>query len=162
MTSVMTRSFADSMGFNWPPEWASLVDGKPVTFAELKAARIERQKAHMDLITDDGIPLRRAAHIWTFFVPGWIYGGWHLYIRTIKNDWWIKNRYSGDWELIERIMKQFPCGLLPLPENFGAWKSAFAKEYRRVSPRRRKQGMVACWVDVDACGNRPIPEQIYF
>lgn len=160
MTSIMTRSFAEHMGWNWPPEIASIVNGDPVTFSELKTARIERQKRHMDLIMDSEIPLRRAAHIWTFYVPGPFYGGWHLYIRTIKDRWWIRDRYSDDWALIERIMKQFPCGLLPIPENFYEWKKAFSKMYRR-GHRKRKQGMVAVWVDT-AGHRRPMPEEIYF
>jgi hypothetical protein len=141
---------------------AYIVNGQVVTYAELKDSRIEEQKRRLSLILDDGIPLRRAAHIWTFYVPGPFYGGWHLYIRTIKKQWWITSRDCHEnWSLVERIMKQFPCGLLPIPENFYKWKEAFAKTYRRVSARRRKQGMVACWVDVEN-DHRPMPDQIYF
>lgn len=139
---------------------AYIVNGKTITYADLKADRIERQKRHLGLILDNGIPLRRAAHIWVFFVPGWIYGGWHLYIRTINRQWWIRRSF-GDEKIIERLMKQFPCGLLPIPENFYAWKKAFAKTYRR-GHRNRKQGMIACWVDSNYAGNRPEPDQIYF
>ena len=49
MTTIMHRSFADSMGCDWPREIAYKVDGVPVTFAELKADRIKKQKDHLNI-----------------------------------------------------------------------------------------------------------------
>jgi len=139
---------------------AYIVNGQPISYAELKANRIAKQKRRQSLILDDDIPLRRAAHIWTFYVRGPFYGGWHLYIRTLKDQWWIRGKDGDDWVLIDQIMQQFPCGLLPIRENFYAWKKAFAKRYRR-GHRRRKQGMVAIWIDT-AGHRRPMPKEIYF
>ena len=100
-------------------------------------------------------PVRRAAHAWTFYVPGPFYGGWHLYIRTTSDHWGIPECD----ELALSIMTMFPCGLLPIKENFYTWKQTFAKVYCRGSTRRR-QGMVAGWVDV--CDNGHRPENFYY
>lgn len=142
MAVVMHRSFARSMGFNWPPEIASIVNGVPVTYAEIRANKIARQRKHLAGILKCEGPQRRAAHVWTFFIPGWIYGGWHLYIRTINERWWIRECDA----FALSIMALFPCGLLPTPENFGAWKLRFARTYARGLDRQ--QGMVAGWIDL--------------
>jgi hypothetical protein len=104
MTAIMYRSFADSQGFNWPPEIAYTVDGKPVTFAEIKAKRVAAQRRHLDSILRCDAPVRRAAFVWTFFVEGPFYGGWHLYLRTIKQKWWIRHYDFPHEALVREIM----------------------------------------------------------
>ena len=151
MTTIMHRSFAKHMGFNWPREIACIVDGKPVTWAEIRANKTANQQRHLASILRCDAP-RRAAHVWTFFVPGWIYGGWHLYIRTIKERWWIRECD----ELALDIMTMFPCDLLPIRENFALWKQTFAKTYARASDRQ--QGMVAGRVKIKCNG---CPERFY-
>jgi hypothetical protein len=141
----MKRSFADCMGFNWPAEIAYKIDGRTVTYADMKADRIVKQKEHLQKILAIGGPVRRAAYVWTFFNPHFPYSGWHLYLRTIEDSWWIRTCDS----LAINIMQMFPCGLLPIPDNFYAWKEAFAKDHARPSSRRTKQGMVFGWVDVE-------------
>lgn len=148
MTVIMQRSFARTMGFNWPPDVACTVNGHKVTFADIRANKIAKQRRHLARVLECAGPRRRAAHVWVFFVPGWIYGGWHLYLRTINNDWWI-NKCD---DLALSIIKMFPCGLLPSEENFYDWKQAFAETYARGSDR--KQGMVAGWVEPEL-GRRP-------
>ncbi len=150
MAMIMHRSFADFMGFNWPPEIAYKVDGIPVTYKELKAERVKEQAEHLEYILRNTSPVKRAAYIWVFFNPHFPYEGWHLYLRTIKDDWWIRDCD----ELALSIMRMFPCGLLPIPENFHRWKKAFAKTYARPSKRGIKQGMVIGWVEV-INGRRP-------
>jgi hypothetical protein len=152
MTAIMYRSFADSQGFNWPPEIAYTVDGKPVTFAEIKAKRVAAQRRHLDSILRCDAPVRRAAFVWTFFVEGPFYGGWHLYLRTIKQKWWIRHYDFPHEALVREIMTRFPCGLKPIPENFYEWKAAFAEQYHR-GIARDKQGMAAVWVDVSFSGH---------
>ena len=149
----MTRSFARHMGFNWPREVACIVNGVPVTFAEIRANRIANQRRHLERVLSCSASTRRAAHVWVFYNPGWLYGGWHLYIRTLKDRWWIST--CDDMAL--RLMAMFPCGLLPMRDNFGAWKQAFAKAYARG--KKGKQGMVAIWVDAEqGCW----PKRFYF
>jgi hypothetical protein len=122
-----------------------------VTHADLKRQRIAKQRTHLAWVTSlESEPCRRAALIWTFFVPGTIYGGWHLYLRTITRSNWIRPSYrfaTGDKLEIE-IMTMFPCGLLPIPENICRWKEAFAHTYPCRTKRGGKpQGVVFGWAD---------------
>jgi hypothetical protein len=149
MTTLITRSFADNQGWNWPPEIAVLVDGQPITFAQLKADRVERQRLHMARFFDYSRPTRRAAYIWVFYVDYFIYGGWHLYLRTINDRWWIRRV---DDHMAREIMELFPCGMTD--HDFEAWKQAFAHKYPRVELGGQKQGMLTVWVDLDS-GGRP-------
>lgn len=141
------------MGLDWPKEWACKEDGYVVTFAEIKAERIAQQRKWLELKLKEDEQVR-AAQVWTFFVPGLIYGGWHLYLRTIEDSWWIQ-RYGGQ---AEELMTKFPCGMLPMKENFYAWKKAFAKTYPR--PGLRQQGIVNGWVRLYK--GHPSGEFIYF
>lgn len=151
MVSIMDRSFAESNGLNWPKEVASIVNGHVVTYADLLQERKERQARHLEMILGFNGPSRRAAHVWTFFVPGWLYGGWHLYLRTLKQDWWLRAD-SINQELIFEIRRLFPCGLLPIAENFYEWTEAFAKAYSRPG-RFERQGIRPVWLETDGSGN---------
>lgn len=146
MISIMYRSFADNQGFNWPPEIAYTVNGKPVTYAEVKAQKVAEQKKRLEFILDNeyGVIKRKAAQVWVFKVAGPFYSGWHLYLRTLKDRWGIKKTD----EIALKIMTLFPCGFLPLRENFEQWKIAFAKTYARPTKIWPKQGLVNVWVDL--------------
>lgn len=140
----------DMFGRPWPKDLAYIINGERVTFAMLREARIQRQAEHLIRKLADRGPVRQAAHIWVFFVPGTIYGGWHLYLRTLKHSWWLK-RPEG---IALDIMAAFPCGILPLPENFYEWKKAFAATYS-ADRDGRQQGIIHGWVECDSEGGRP-------
>jgi hypothetical protein len=151
-------------GHAWPTEVAYMIsDGqnrlKRVTWADIKADRVARQKRHLECVLQPTTPDRRAALVWTFFVPGPIYGGWHLYIRTVHDSVWLHGpEYPREIraELALSIMQMFPCGLLPIPENFYPWKEAFARAYPYKTKRGRKpQGIVFGWVELDPDGRNP-------
>ena len=141
MTTIFTKSAAEFWGRPWDPGVAMLVDGKPVTFAELKARRVRAQKERLQRISETE-PTRHAAHIWTFYVSHWIYHGWHLYVRTLHDRWWI--RECNDFAL--SLMRQFPCGLFPIPDNFYRWKKAFAEQYSRGPSTG---GMILGWLNLE-------------
>lgn len=142
--SSMHRSFADFMGFDWPKDVAMIVNGERITYAQLLKERKEQQRKHLSRSLECNSPVRRAGFIWVFYVEGPIYGGWHLYIRSLKKDWWL---HETD-EIALEIMELFPCGLLPIPENFYRWKEAFGVTYARPG-RFKKQALVPCWIE---CG----------
>ena len=92
----------------------------------------------------------KPAHVWTFFVPGLLYGGWHLYLTWLGGnnaDQWIKHRYDSEKLLTVSIMGMYPCGYFPIIENVHCWKRAFAKQYARNS-KFKKNGKAPCWVSV--------------
>lgn len=147
----MHRSFADFMGVKWPKELAYIVNGERVTWTQVKAARIEKQKRILFWKRNHHGPVRHAAYVWTFKVEVDIpYGGWHLYIWTLKHSWLLR------WkdELARDLMQRFPCGLFPIEQNFYRWKEAFAREHWRPG-RFRQQGLVIGWIDCDYEGGWP-------
>src|ERR1043166_9238042 len=158
MSSIMNRSFADRMGFNWPKHIACVVSNHRlyktyVTFDQLLEERKQKQRRHLaELLAVN--PKRQAAFLWTFYQPGlfgFAYMGWWAYIRTLNKDWKLDE--PREWELHGNftldLMRQFPCGLLPLPENFELWKEAFGETYSRPG-RFEKQGLALGWVE---CGS---------
>ncbi len=72
------------------------------------------------------------------------------YIRTLKDKWGLRENNV----LTLQLMEQFPCGMLPLRENFYAWLKVFGETYSR-NRNGRKQGVVSGWVEVDRYGHRP-------
>jgi hypothetical protein len=139
-------------GLAWPKTLAYIVNGEHVTWAALKATRIKKQKEHLRHILDIDGTRRCPCMLWTFFVPGEIYGGWHLYLRTLHNSAWIRPRFSpgeSDGELALKLMEDFPCGFLPIPQNFYHWKEAFARTYPFKYKRGGKpQGILFGWTDL--------------
>ncbi len=153
MTTIIMRSFAERMGVHWPQEIALLEDGKPVTWADIHKARTKHQNKRLWWKREYGVNQKRAAYIWVFYQPGlfgFAYAGWHLYIRTLNNSWWIRHNHYDDTLMLD-IMRRFPCGIIPVRENFNQWKEAFAKTYSRPG-RFKKQGLVLGWVEFASNG----------
>lgn len=157
VTSIMNRSFAEHMGVHWPKHIAQLVDGKPVTFAELLDRKREWQAERLRRkLFNWNAQETRAAYLWTFYQPGlfgFAYMGWWAYIRTLNNSYKISPRDIGRPFALS-VMSQFPCGVLPLPENFRQWAEAFGQTYSRPG-RFEKQGLVLGWIHL----HRGDPEQ---
>ena len=128
-----------------------------VTYADIKAARIKRQKEHLGRVLACNGPMRRAAYLWTFYVPGFLYGGWHLYIRTIEGSWWIRagRPFDSDWDMVLEFMRIYPCGLLPIRENFEDWKVAFAKAHTHGKRGGKPQGVIYGWTYSCGPNDRP-------
>jgi len=142
--------------FNLPPGVKYAInDGrglKYVTYAEIRRNRIANQAERLNRITALDTPCRQAAYIWVFFVPGVIYGGWHLYLRTLRESFWIgrdfgTSRWNHYNDLCQSIIEQVPCGVLPVADNFERWKIAFSEQFRR--PGKRKQGICFGWADFE-------------
>lgn len=157
---VMKRSFADFMGFKWPKDLACIVNGERITYAQLKAERIERQRKRLRSIENAPMPVRHAAYAWVFYQPGlfgFAFMGYWLAIRTLHHTWTFSFRgteLAGGLKTVD-IMRMFPCGILPLSENFEKWKELFVKRHSRPG-RFRKQGMIMGWVECEYEGRWPI------
>ena len=122
---------------------------KFVTYADLKQQRIDKQRRHLEYVTSvrEG---RRAGFIWVFHQPHWIYHGWWLYLRVLgRGDIRIEPGIGYSFpDLARQAMEMFPCGIIPVADNFELWKEAFAAAYRRPG-RFRKQGLAPVWINGD-------------
>ena len=122
-----------------------------VTYAQLKVARMKRQAEHLRQVLTIETPVRRAAYLWTFYQPGlfgFAYMGWWAYLRICgqRDDHQLRLDIVGsEDQLVLRCMELFPCGILPILDNFDLWKEAFGSQYRRPG-RFAKQGLVPIWV----------------
>ena len=121
-----------------------------VTYAQIKANRIQRQKEHLKHVRSVTAPVRRAGFVWVFYTPGLGGGlmrGWWTYLRTLDGNQALDFR-THDYSLLEIAMKTFPCGVLPTLDNQGLWKEAFARQFARPG-RFRKQGLAPVWIHLD-------------
>lgn len=72
----MHRSFAECMGVTWPKDVAMVVNGEPVTWAEVHAERRKKQAMILERKRRPEEPEVVPAYVWTFFNTSWIYHGW--------------------------------------------------------------------------------------
>lgn len=164
-TVFMTRKVYESWGemFNWKPlpkNVASvyrtadcgfgIVDKwKPVTWDEVFKERREKQKEHLESIRGRDIVTVKPCFVEVFYNNTNFFSGWWIYVITLDKYYAVGFRDQNK-QLILPIMKLYPCGFLPLKENFAEWAAEFARIYHRPTRERKKNiGMVAAWAKID-------------
>lgn len=160
MTTIITNrpNWLGERGFlsGWPEDVVYVVNGQPITKSDILQRKRDRQRVRLAAkLRNDTVV--KPCFVWTFYIPGFPFGpGWWLYVKTLKNDWLIDNK-SRYRHLALKIMRLFPCGYLPMIENFKPWKEAFAKAYHYPTQRRPKnQGMTTAWATIDTASGRLI------
>jgi hypothetical protein len=153
MMDVITRSAADFYGLAWPPDVAYLVDGRPVTWAEVHHARRLDQARCLNRKRQVAPPRVQPCYVWTFLVPGWLFGGWWCYVVTRRQEqpveWQTTGRFGRPYgpALAESIMRAVPLELFPLRENWDRWKARLAERHPRHHPRDpRPAGSIVGWL----------------
>ena len=116
----------------------------PITRGMMLERKREAQARHLQTIRRCSPSAWRRGQLWVFFVPGWLYAGWHCYVRALKEYWPVDFR-SGPAK--EWVMRQVPMGELPLAERFDKWCAAIAKAYPKQRTRTdpRRAGIVNGW-----------------
>jgi len=153
MNSIMLRSFAETMGFNWPQNVAQIEfsarepKGRWVTWDEVHDRRRERQARQLEFIVRPDEPEIVPCYVWTFYnrqsIP---YHGWYCYVISRHFELAVNFRHF-DHELATSLMTAIPLGMLPVEGNFEAWMPAFAKAYpRKHKHDRRKAGSCVGWI----------------
>lgn len=145
---------------NYPDDVIAVINGQPITKADKLWAKRERQERQLATRRRNYETAQRPCFIWVFKVETFPYEGWWLYVKTLKNSWGLDFQRF-DRELILKIMRLWPCGYLPIIENFGLWKREFAKVYHReTSKRQLNQGMVIAMAEIDYLGRLVDVQQI--
>lgn len=125
----------------WPgtaPKW------NVVTWKDIHAERAARDRSNVRGKIRDGTQEIKPAFVWVFHNNTDFFGGWYLYIKTLKRDEAINFRGTNN-KLMEKAMSLFPCGYIPLKQNFEPWMRAFAREFAHVGFKRTKnQGLAPC------------------
>ena len=120
---------------NYPPDVIRVVNGVPVTKADVLQAKRERQAREWAwkrrATSETVVP----CFVWAFdngpIIP---YGGWHLYVRTAKRDYSLRGKTENSLQ----AMRVFPCGFLPMIENATQWLPVFAEAYHYPTKKRPK------------------------
>lgn len=149
----MTRSGAKSWwGIDLPKGVISVSRDHPGadwierTTAEVIKRKIEKQETLLSWKRAGAT--RKPCYVWVFYNKGFLFGGWHIYIKTAYEDYPLNFR-TDRTELILKCMRLFPCGILPEVSFIKDWFQAFAREYNHIGFNRGlrgwKQGLAQCW-----------------
>jgi hypothetical protein len=127
-----------------------IINGNPVTKSDILDIKKDRQRRLLSSKRNVAYH-QKPCFVWTFYNTGVFYGGWHLYVKTLKNSWQIGPNFS--CKLALKIMSLFPCGYLPLLCNFEQWQEAFAETYHYPTKKRPdKNGMAFAWAEFSQYG----------
>jgi hypothetical protein len=109
---------------------------KLVKWSEIHEKRRREQEIHLKCLRMPDTIIIKPCFVWVFYnSQDFPFGGWWLYVRTLKEDFPIGFRgQNAEFEI--KIMQMFPCGVIPLKENIDIWCEAFEKQYRRIIPRK--------------------------
>lgn len=131
--------------------WGVAPEFVPVTWDEILAERKERQIDELECKRAVSGPVWKPCIIWTFFNTDFPFCGWWLYIKTNKEVYAIGFRNSGrlpEEEIKSKCMKLYPCGELPIIDNFDIWIEKFTNEHK-TSFKKRLEGMTTAWCLID-------------
>lgn len=128
---------------------------EPVTWKEVYLKRKEQnlRNINRELISYNEriVP----CYIWVFHNDwDFPFGGWHIYVQTLKKDYALNFRTSRKGqhtELIEKIKDMYPVGVLTF--DFEDWAKEFAKKYPKKSKKRKEEGAVLCWCKINERGD---------
>lgn len=124
-----------------------------IEYTTFDVLREKRERNEDDLKRKRRHPVLKPCIVWVFYNSGFPFGGWWIYIRTLKKYFGINFRGENDLNLVEKIMRLFPCGVLPVFENFRQWAERFSKMYPTKSfGGRKKQGLKYCVCKIDGFG----------
>jgi len=138
-----------------------------VTWAEIHAERARQQGERLRQVRRVEVSFPRRAQLWVFLNTGWLYSGWHVYVRYWNPVSQMRDRveYLGrrggydDERIAAELFDLLPMGagesagdyLVPPPvhRRVNAWCQAFAKRYpkRRTKADPRRAGLLNGWTD---------------
>jgi len=123
----------------------------PTTYRQILDKKIATQQWQLE--NKRRYATKVAGYVWVFNVDWFLFGGWYIYIKTRKHDYSISFRHERNSALIVKAMQLFPCGVFPDLEFFQTWAAQFAKQYAHKGfKRKRYQGLVKCWCNIDENG----------
>jgi hypothetical protein len=117
-------------------------DRKLVTWEEVLQQRKEKQKSELERkrITDKSEI--KPCYVWVFYNRYFPFSGWYCYIKAFKDSWALNFRDERK-DLQLKVMQIYPCGELPIVENFYSWMQSFQKHYP-FNGKRKKEGIAIC------------------
>lgn len=136
---------------NYPLDVVRVINGHPITKSDILENKRLRQRRRLEWKRRNWESVLKPCFIWTFHVDAWIYHGWWLYVLTARKSFGVTLR--NDKEMALKIMGLFPCGYLPIVENFDRWKAEFARTYHRPTKKRPdRNGLALAWAELSHNG----------
>lgn len=130
---------------------------KAVTWKEIFIERTKKQneKIIRKRLHEKTLP----CYLWVFNnEQHFTYGGWWIYLVIKNKDFAINFRNSQlENKILPQAMKLFPCGVVPLNENFEKWCESFCKNFPKKSKKRKNEGAKICYVQLNKYGE---PEKL--
>ena len=153
----MSNNYASLLGprgflSNFPPDVVAVVNGQPITKADLLATKHRIQRRRLANKRTCWEPVIKPCFVWVFRVESFAYYGWHLYIKTLHKEWWISRGQplGPHSKACVKAMQMFPCGYLPMIENLRYWMPAFAEAHHWPTRKRpQHQGLALARVKYD-------------
>lgn len=147
MTNIYSSTVMYKNSFvQFPPDVVMIVNGRHITKSDILAQKKTRQARRLAFIRSRTEPIIKPCFIWTFcneYSHSWIYAGWWLYIRTHQGDFRMGVKGVSDREMTLKVMHLYPCGLLPILENYDVWKQTFAERYPKPTEKRPHHNGIA-------------------
>jgi hypothetical protein len=120
-------------------------DGIPVTFAQIRQNKIDKQRLHLKSLIRCELTIK-PCYLWAFYNDTFPYGGWWLYVKCCKIDFAINFKNEIDFpKLAAKIISCYPLGFLPMKENFYAWIRVFEKSFHKDCNKREKNAVAPAW-----------------
>lgn len=113
---------------------------KSVTWEKVHAKRTDRIRRCEDFKRRNGIVKAIPCIVWVFNNEGkFPFGGTYVLIKTLRSETYLNFRNEQP-DLILRIMELFPCGILPMIENFDLWAEQFIIQHKKKKPAIDENG----------------------
>lgn len=153
---IMTRSAYEFWsGKKAPPEVHSfeknnLGQWTTTTWQDVFKKRKEKQDKSLSFKRDlyeKKIP----CYVWVFHNGNqFLFGGWYVYVVTKNKEFALNFKPHLNYkDILLDIMKLFPCGVLPMHENFELWCEAFCSQFPKKSKKRPTEGAKTCYAELD-------------
>jgi hypothetical protein len=121
-------------------------DWEIITWRDIFKERTEKQNNRIRIKRFHSVV--KPGYVWVFYNDNWLMGGWYIYVRTLKKSWAINFRNNNAQKQVDLIMNLFPCGVLPIKENFEIWCVSFSKLFPfQGFGGRKRQGLIKCYVE---------------
>jgi len=143
MTSIIMRSALLAWGKTPPPELASIVDGRVVTWAEVMERRRKWQRELLQR-KREGAPAWRAYRLSVLYFDMDLMGGWQSFIEDFRGRGWSTWIDRDSRQLKPVLMDLFPL-ILSGGNKWEIWKQSFAEQFMRRLHDGRPSGVCNLW-----------------
>lgn len=136
---------------NYPEDVIAVVNGIPITKADKVRAHQRRQRHQLDAKRRSFQDRELPCFVRVYYVPVFPFMGWWLYVDTAYRSFNV-DRLFDQRRLALQAMTLWPCGLLPITENYDRWKQVVADYYPWPASGKSRRGQILGRAVIDSDG----------